>query len=134
MFARYPNQASAYSQVGIETGVSSANPHQLILMLYDGALVSIRSGAVAMENKDIPTKGAAISKAINIISNGLKVSLDLDAGGDLAARLDALYDYMVDRLLYANLHNNSAALEEVSSLLGSLREAWESIAEQGTAA
>ncbi len=134
MFSSYSNRASAYSKVGVETGVSSANPHKLILMLYDGALVSIRSGALAMENKDTPTKGAAISKAINIISNGLKVSLDLNAGGDLAARLDALYDYMVDRLLYANLHNNAAALDEVASLLGSLREAWEGIAEQAAVA
>jgi len=126
----YANRASAYARIGTETSVESATPHKLILMLYDGALLSISTANAAMRDKNIPAKGAAVSKAIDIIVNGLKVSLDLEAGGELAARLDALYEYMADRLLYANLHNNAAALEEVSSLLSSLREAWEGIADQ----
>lgn len=126
----YANRASAYSRLGTETSVDSATPHQLILMLYDGALLSLRTASTAMQGKNIPAKGAAISKAIDIITNGLKASLDLEAGGDLAGRLDALYEYMSERLLYANLHNNQAALEEVSGLLASLREAWAAIADQ----
>lgn len=126
----YANRASAYSRLGTETSVDSATPHQLILMLYDGALLSLRTASTAMQGKNIPAKGAAISKAIDIITNGLKASLDLEAGGDLAGRLDALYEYMTERLLYANLHNNQAALEEVSGLLASLREAWAAIADQ----
>ncbi|AWI75215.1 flagellar export chaperone FliS [Azoarcus sp. L1K30] len=128
----YANRASAYARVSTETSVESATPHKLILMLYDGALLSLRTAAAAMRNKDIPTKGAAISKAIDIITNGLKVSLDLEAGGEIAGRLDALYEYMAERLLYANLHNNEAALDEVCGLLGSIREAWEGIANQVT--
>ncbi|ANQ85870.1 flagellar export chaperone FliS [Azoarcus olearius] len=130
----YANRAAAYARVGTETSVEAASPHKLILMLYDGALLSLRSASVAMQNKDIPAKGMAISKAIDIISNGLKVSLDLNAGGELAARLDALYEYMGDRLLYANLHNNQPALDEVCTLLASLREAWQAIADQVTPA
>lgn len=126
----YSNRASAYARIGTETSIESASPHKLILMLYDGALLSLRTASTAMQNKDIPAKGAAVSKSIDIITNGLKVSLDLEAGGELANRLDALYEYMVDRLLYANLHNNQAALDEVTGLLGSLREAWEGIADQ----
>ncbi len=72
----------------------------------------------------------AVSKAIEIIINGLKVSLDMNAGGELAERLAALYDYMSERLLYANLHNSQPALDEVSGLLASLREAWAGIAGQ----
>ena len=130
MFASYSNKANAYAKVSVETGVTSANPHKLILMLYDGALAGIQSARLAMNSKDIPTKGRNISKAIDIIINGLKVSLNMDAGGDLAAQLDALYDYMSDRLLYANLHNNVAALDEVAGLLEGLRSAWEGIADQ----
>jgi len=126
----YGNRASAYARISTETSVESASPHKLVLMLYDGALVSLRTAKVAMENKDIPTKGNSISKAIDIILNGLKVSLDLNAGGELAERLDALYEYMAGRLLHANLHNNPAALDEVVGLLGSLREAWAAIADQ----
>lgn len=133
MFGSHPsfgNRASAYAQVGAETGVEAASPHQLILMLYDGALLALRTASTAMAQNDIPKKGASISKAIDIISNGLKVSLDLESGGEIAARLDALYEYMADRLLYANLHNNPAALDEVSELLAGLRDAWQGIAEQ----
>lgn len=132
MFGSHSKRASAYSSIGVETGITSASPHKLIIMLYDGAILAISSANIAMEHKDIPAKGQAISKAIEIISNGLQVSLNHEVGGDLVARLDALYTYMVDRLLYANLHNSTAALNEVSALLSGLREAWESIGEQAT--
>ena len=79
------------------------------------------------EKKDVPTKGMAISKAIEIILNGLKVSLDYEAGGELAQRLGALYDYMTQRLLYANLHNSRPAMDEVTQLLTDLKSAWEAI-------
>lgn len=119
--------ASAYADVGVETVVSTADPHRLILMLFEGALLKVGAAGIAMDSKDIPTKGAAISKAIEIIANGLKVSLDFDAGGELAERLGALYDYMTQRLLYANLHNSRPALDEVARLLNELKGAWEEI-------
>lgn len=130
MFGTSMNRAAAYAKVEVETGVSTADPHKLILMLYDGALLAISSANVAMGNADIPSKGKSISKAIEIISNGLDASLDPQAGGELAARLSALYEYMCDRLLFANLHNDSAALDEVAALLRQLREAWEAIGPQ----
>ncbi len=97
---------------------------------FDGALLQVRTAGIAIGNKDIPAKGTAISKAVEIIINGLKVSLDLSAGGELAQRLAALYDYMSDRLLYANLHNSQPALDEVAGLLATLREAWAEIRSQ----
>ena len=130
MFGGFQNRASAYAKVGVETGVTTADPHKLILMLFDGALLQVRTAGIAIGNQDVPGKGAAISKAVEIIINGLKVSLDMSAGGELAARLAALYDYMSDRLLYANLHNSQPALDEVAGLLDSLREAWASIRSQ----
>lgn len=119
--------AAAYAEVGVETGVSTADPHKLILMLFEGALLQIGTATAALENKNVPAKGAAISKAIEIITNGLKVSLDFEAGGDLAERLGALYDYMTQRLLYANLHNSRPAMDEVAGLLTELKGAWEEI-------
>ncbi len=129
MFGSYSaNRANAYAKVEVETGVTAADPHKLVLMLYDGAILSISTAAGAMQRGDIAVKGQSTSKAIEIITNGLKASLDAKAGGELAERLSALYDYMAERLLYANLHNNRAALDEVSGLLESLREAWQGIA------
>jgi flagellar protein FliS len=127
MFAS-SNPTSAYAQVGIETGVAAASPHKLILMLFDGAIMALGTAQRQMAEGDIPAKGQSISKAIEIITNGLRASLDLEAGGELAERLHALYDYMTVRLLHANLHNDTAAIEEVSRLLGELRSAWEEIA------
>ena len=129
MFGQKNSAASAYASVGVETKVSSADPHQLIVMLYDGALLAINTAALSMESGDIPNKGKSISQAITIITNGLKASLDMEAGGDLSERLSALYDYMAQRLLQANLQNSRPALDEVSSLLDDLRGAWVGIAQ-----
>jgi flagellar secretion chaperone FliS len=119
---------AAYTRVGVETGVVEASPHKLILMLYDGAIVTLAAAGRQMEDKDIPAKGLSLSKAIDIIDNGLCACLDLQSGGELAGRLASLYEYMTARLLHANLHNDLAAIREVSSLLGELRSAWEEIA------
>lgn len=128
MFGSYSaNRANAYAKVEVETGVTSADPHKLVLMLFDGAVLAISTAAGAMQRGDVATRGQSTSKAIEIITNGLKASLDVDAGGELAERLSALYDYMCERLLYANLHNNRAALDEVAGLLEGLREAWQGI-------
>jgi flagellar protein FliS len=125
------NPMAAYNKVGVETGVESADPHKLILMLFEGAMLAVASASLHMTRKngidDLARKGEAISKAINIITNGLKASLDLNSGGELAGRLGALYDYMGMRLLYANLHDQPAILDEVSHLLAELKDAWEQI-------
>lgn len=118
---------NAYASVGLETGVQGADPHKLILMLYQGALLAIASAKNQMLRKEIAGKGASITKAIAIIDEGLKASLDRNAGGELAQNLSALYDYMCQRLLVANLKNDAAALDEVSRLLSELKGAWETI-------
>ncbi len=116
--------ANAYSQVSLETAVQTADPQQLILMLYDGALMALAQATVAMERQDVPKRAKSISHAISIIHDGLHASLDMESGGELAQRLAALYDYMVERLTQANATNNAAAVQEVSGLLRTLREAW----------
>lgn len=131
MFATMHNPKAAYDRVGIETGVETADPHKLILMLFEGALLAVASASLHMKRNenaaDVARKGEAISKAINIITNGLKASLDQSAGGELSVRLAALYDYMATRLLYANQHNQPAVLDEVSHLLAELKDAWAQI-------
>ena len=116
-----------YATVGLESGVMSADPHKLILLLYQGAIVAINSAKNQILHKEISAKGKSISHAITIIDEGLKSSLDKNTGGDLAQNLSALYDYMNQRLLIANLKNDTAALDEVSALLTDLKGAWEEI-------
>ncbi len=127
MFANARNAISAYRKVGVDAAIEVADPHRLILLLFAGAQAALGNARVAMQQQQIAAKGEAISKAIDIIGNGLKVSLDLEKGGEIAARLDALYDYLVLRLLRANLDNDLAALEEVASLLEEIHSAWREI-------
>jgi flagellar secretion chaperone FliS len=124
MFTTAQRGIDAYNSVGVQTGVQSADPHQLILMLYEGAMLALADARRQMERREIAAKGQSISKAIMIIEEGLKASLDVKAGGVLSERLAALYDYMCDRLLRANLHNRIELIDEVSRLLGELRGAW----------
>lgn len=127
MFGTMQRGVGAYAKVGLETGVASASPHKLIVMLYDGALVSILSGISNMKTGNVAAKGAAISKAINIVDNGLRAALDKKVGGEIAQNLDALYEYISARLLKANLTNDQAILEEAHALLADLRDAWNAI-------
>ncbi|HWU34315.1 MAG TPA: flagellar export chaperone FliS [Methylovorus sp.] len=119
-----------YSRVGVETGVVSADPHKLVVMLYEGALTACHTAIMHMEAKEIERKGAMISKAIMIIESGLRLSLDKKAGGEIAASLDALYGYMSDRLYMANIKNDPSLIQEVIRLLGDLKSAWEAIGTQ----
>jgi flagellar protein FliS len=127
MFGSSHKGANAYAKVGLETGVVASSPHKLIVMLFDGALVAVRNATVHMKAREIEKKGNAISKAIMIVENGLRASLDKEAGGQIAHSLDALYDYIGRRLLAANLTNDPAILDEVHTLLADLKGAWEAI-------
>jgi flagellar protein FliS len=127
MFGSMQRGVNAYAKVGLETNISSASPHKLIIMLYDGALVAVLKGLSNMKEGNIAEKGKAISHAINIIDNGLRASLDREAGGQIATSLDSLYDYMSRQLLVANLQNKPEILEEVHRLLADLRGAWNAI-------
>jgi flagellar protein FliS len=125
--------SKAYAKIGVESGVSAADPHKLISMLYQGALLAIANAKNGIKNKDIPAKGSAITKAIAIIDEGLNASLDKSVGGELVQNLSSLYKYMTMRLLTANLKNDTEALDEVARLLSDLKGAWESIGQSATA-
>lgn len=128
MFAPFRTFASTYSRVGVETGVTEANPHRLVAMLFDGAIEAIQQARGALAAHDVAAKCRAIGRAVRIVDEGLKGGLDRSAGGDLARNLSALYDYLLKRLTEANLHGDDAALVECSSLLDSLRQGWNAIA------
>jgi len=133
MFGTTKSGANAYANIGVETGVLAANPHKLITMLFDGALVAIALGQKYMKLGDIKNKGESITKAILIIESGLRASLNKDVGGEIALNLDALYDYMSRRLFSANVENSQEMLSEVHGLLTELRGAWETIGPEVTA-
>lgn len=118
-----------YKAVGTQTGVAEASPHRLIQMLLDGALDKIARAKGAMQRGQIEEKGSNISSAGSIVL-GLRSSLDMDAGGELAVNLDSLYDYMFRRLMDAHLGNEVAALDEVASLLREIKQGWDAIPQE----
>ncbi len=129
MFGSSPrNGANAYSQVSMETGVLAANPHKLIVLLFDGAIMAVSNAIQQMNAGKIPEKGRSISHAIAIVDQGLRASLNKKVGGELAVNLDTLYGYMIRQLMTANLYNQVEKLAEVQKLLRELKGAWDAIA------
>lgn len=119
--------AQAYANVGLETKVLSANPQQLISLLFQGALAAIAKARLYMQNGDIAGRGTAISKAIDIVDSGLKASVDTDVGGEVAENLVATYELINRHLLLANLNADEKSLETAETMLKNISEAWQEV-------
>ena len=112
------------------TSISSASPHQLVKLLLDGFFDAVAESRGHMRKKDVAAKAQAISRAIRIVDEGLKASLDMKVGGELATNLSNLYTYICLRLTQANLRNDETILDECVTLMTPVREAWIAIADQ----
>ena len=108
--------------------VSTASPLQLVLMLYDAALGHCEAAKKAIEEGDLETQHARLSKAQRIVSE-LAASLDMEQGVEMAQNLFALYSYCLDELTEANIEDKTAPIERCIRVLTELREAWKTIFE-----
>lgn len=127
MFGPQRNAASVYANVNVDTGVSQADPHRLIDLLFQRAQDLLVTADAAIVSNDIATKGESITKVIRILDEGLRAALNPEAG-EIAQNLQALYDYCMNRLLKANLDNDRTIIKEVRSLLSEVHEGWRGIA------
>lgn len=118
---------SAYAQVGLESHLAGASPHQLITMLFDGAHNAILRAKIFFDNGNIAKRGQMISKAINIVDNGLRAALDHEKGKEIAYDLDRLYEFISFTLLQSNLHNDPDKLMVADKILMDIAETWKSI-------
>jgi len=119
-------------QNSVETNSDDINfddPHQLIELLMDGAIESVNSAKYHMSQNDVAHKGEDISKAMSILS-GLMASLDMEQGGEISANLTSLYDYMLTKLVEANMSDLSENLDEVTELLNEIKAGWAAIPKQ----
>ncbi|WP_336366991.1 flagellar export chaperone FliS [Marinobacter sp. C2H3] len=123
------NGLQAYQRVNTQTSITDADPHKLIQLLYAGALERINMAKARMQANDVEGKGRLISKSIEIIG-GLRSFLNFEQGGDLAVRLEGLYDYMERTLFEANVKNDASKLDEVATLLRSIKDGWDGIREE----
>lgn len=128
-YAAGPNALRNYQKMHVEQEVADASPYQLIQLMLERLLAQIAIARGHIERGDTAGKGPHISKAIAIV-DGLRVSLDGEKGGEIAANLAGLYDYISRRLLHAQLHDDPSALNEVASLVREIKSAWEAIADQ----
>ncbi|PVY56965.1 MULTISPECIES: flagellar export chaperone FliS [unclassified Simplicispira] len=126
--------ASAYRQVGVQSGVDGATPHMLIKMLFDGLMQSLNAARGAVQRGEIEEKGRHLGKAVRILEEGLKGGLNSEQGGELAKNLRALYDYCIKRLTLANLRNDLGMVEEVVQLIAPVAQSWEQIGGSNNAA
>ena len=126
-----PQRAShLYTKVSVDTAITTASPHRLVAMLFEGLFESMAQARGAIRSGDIAAKGRAIGKAVSILEEGLKGGLNLVEGGSLAKDLNDLYAYAILRLTEANLHSDEKRIEECTRILKPLKEAWDAIGPQ----
>ncbi len=125
----YQSLAHRYRDMAIKT----ASPLQLIVMLYDAAICSIKEAQEQMSSRNIAARSRSINKCIRIISE-LQSSLNRKAGGEIASHLYGLYDYMTRTLFRANADQSGQALTEIEALLENLRSAWVELVNQHSGA
>jgi flagellar protein FliS len=116
-----------YRESGVTSMLEDASPHRLIAMLYDGALERLALALSGMSHRNFQDKLRGIDSTQAILDH-LRSVLDYKAGGDIAMRLAALYDYMMRRLIHAKLHDDMEAVKEVMELLRTIKFSWDAIA------
>jgi len=119
---------SAYTAVSLDSEIVGATPHQLIVLLYDGAINAMKRAEIYFQSGNIARRGEMISRAINIIDNGLRAGLDHEKGGKIAEELESLYEYISRTLLEANLNKSGENLPHLISLMTEMSETWQLIA------
>ena len=127
-FKRHRRMLNQYQNTALESAVLSATPHRRVTMLYEAAIRHTRLAKMAVEMKNIEHKSANTSKAMNIIS-GLRAMLDTEAGGELGAQLDSLYDFIIRHLFEASKENSADKYATVIELLETLLDGWQNMPE-----
>ena len=120
----------AYREINASTAVDSASPHRLISLLYAHLSSEITLARGALGRGDMAAKGVSIGRAVRVVEEGLNAPLNMVAGGELAANLRGLYEYLARRLTVANARNDDAVLGECLRLVQTLREGWDGIADR----
>lgn len=122
----YQQVLNEYKSIELKTRIDASSPHELIELLLQGARSHIATAQGNIQRNQIKEKGEHLGKAISIVE-GLKMSLNHDQGGEIAANLLHLYDYIQQLLLKANINNDEDLLAQSNLLLSQIHQAWQSI-------
>ena len=116
----------AYKSVALDSQKSVATPYKVVQMLLAGALERLAKARVAIEKEKFAERGELLSATLMIVAE-LRMALDHEAGGEIAANLDNLYEFMMGEIVQANIHDDVVKLETVSRLLREIKEGWDAI-------
>lgn len=129
MASQYPPSALRHYQTnGAVAEAAFASPHKLIDLLLVGALDRLASARGHMARREVEQKLRHVSAVVAIVEH-LRMTLDIEAGGQVAQNLSALYDYILRRVMQANLDNEPAGLDEAADLLRTLKSGWDALPE-----
>ncbi len=115
----YTRQATRYR----ETEVLTATPGQLVVLLYDHLLLSLRRARAAMDARDVEAQSVSLEKGRDVLTE-LLVTLDRDRGGEVASNLAALYSFLLGELVQVGIRADVARLDRVIRMIGDLRDAF----------
>jgi len=115
-----------YGQIKNDTQTTYASPHQLMLMLFDGAIEAMSITVGAIQNKNFELRSKQNTRSITII-NGMCECLDMETGGELADNLYSLYQYMTQELFRASFKNDVDTIQNIQTMLKDIRGSWEKI-------
>ena len=117
---------SQYGKIKDDTQTTYASPHQLVLMLFDGALEAMSVTIAAIKTNNYELRSKQNTRSITII-NGMRECLDMETGGELADNLYSLYQYMAQELFRANFKNDFETIQNMQSMLKDIRGSWDKI-------
>jgi flagellar protein FliS len=115
-----------YGQVKNDAQTMYASPHQLILMLFDGAIEAMSMTIGAIQHKNIELRGKQSTRAITII-NGMRDCLDMNSESELSENLYSLYQYMAQELFRAAFKNDAETIQNIQAMLKDIRGSWKKI-------
>ena len=115
-----------YGQIKNDTQTTYASPHQLMLMLFDGAIEAMSLTIGAIQNDNLEVRSKQNTRSITII-NGMRECLDMETGGELADNLYSLYQYMTQELFRASFKNDADTIQNIQTMLKDIRESWKKI-------
>lgn len=107
-----------------ENSIATASPEELTLMLYNGAIKFMNIGKMGIEEEDIQKKNKALIRAQDII-NELKYSLNMDF--EISREMSVLYDFVLDRLIDANINKDVKAVDDGLEIVYEMRETWKDV-------
>jgi flagellar protein FliS len=120
----------SYHAVNLDAQIARASPVQLVLMLMDGLLEEMARARAHIEQRRYEQKAISLNRCIDML-RGLSSSLDTDAGSEVVANLERLYEHCIGRLDLAGLRLQPAVIDEVAALLGTLRRGWLQVQDSG---